>query len=269
MDISQNTSQKPKAVVTGASSGIGYELAKQFANNGFDLFICAEDPGIVEAAQALEGFGARVEKLQVDLRNFEDVEKFYAQIQKWGPVEALALNAGVGVSGDFIGDTELREELKLIDLNVKSVVHLAKRVAADMVNQGHGKILMTSSIASILPGPFLAVYAASKAFVQSFGEAIASELKDRGVTVTTLLPGPTDTEFFERADMMDTKAGTGKKDDPAVVAKQGFEAMMEGKDKIVAGSFMNKVQGVVGKMMPDQMAASMHRRQTEPGSAKK
>lgn len=269
MEKNMNSENKGLAVVTGASSGIGYELAKQFAQNGFDLLICAEDAGIVEAAQAFRSMGGKVESMQVDLRQYDQVEKFYDKIRQLGPVEAIALNAGVGISGDFVGDTDLQDELNLIQLNVISVVHLAKRVAADMVEQGHGKMLFTSSIAAILPGPFLAVYAASKAFIESFALAIRNELQDRGVSVTALLPGPTDTNFFERADMMDTKAGVDKKDDPAEVAKQGFDALMDGKDRIIAGSFMNKVQGVVGKLMPEKAAASMHRRMTEPGSANK
>jgi short-subunit dehydrogenase len=263
----QNMTERPLAVVTGASSGIGYELAKQFAMNGYNLLICAEDPGIVEAAQVFKSFGVNVESMQVDLRKYNNVENFYDKISQSGPVEALALNAGVGISGSFTEETELDEELSLIDLNIKSVVHLAKRVAKDMVAQGHGRILITSSIAAILPGPFLAVYAASKAFVESFGQAIRNELKDSGVSVTTLLPGPTETNFFDRANMQDTKAGAESKDDPAKVAEQGFEALMAGKDHVVAGSFMNKVQGVIGKLMPDSVAAAMHRRESEPGSA--
>lgn len=269
MATQSKNEKRPLALVTGASSGIGFELAKQFAQNGFDLLVCAEDKGIVEAAQAFKGLGGNVESLQVDLRKYDEVEKLYRKIQQMGPLEAAAINAGVGVSGDFAEDTDLQDELDLIQLNVVSTVHLSKRIAQDMAAQGHGRILFTSSIAAILPGPILAVYAASKAFVEFFAQAIRSELKDKGVTVTALLPGPTDTNFFERADMLDTKAGAERKDDPAVVAKQGFDALMEGKDKIIAGSFLNKVQGALGKLMPEKAAAAMHRRLTEPGSANK
>jgi len=184
-------STKPFAVVTGASSGIGYELAKQFAQHGFDLLVAAEDAGIAEAARAFEGLGAGVESLQVDLATYDGVENLYAKIASSGrPVEAIALNAGVGVGGDFTRGTELRDELNLIALNVTSPVHLAKRVLKDMVARGQGRVLFTSSIAATMPAPFEAVYGASKAFLLSFAEALRNELKDTGVTVTALMPGP-------------------------------------------------------------------------------
>jgi short-subunit dehydrogenase len=262
------TQPKRLAVVTGASSGIGYELAKQFARHGFDLIIAAEDRGIVEARQAIAALGVAVEAIQVDLATFEGVAEFYRQIHADGrPVDALALNAGVGVSGDFARETDLKDELNLISLNVVSPVHLCKLVAKDMVAAGRGRILFTSSIASTAPGPFYAVYAASKAFIQSFAQAIRSELKDTGVTVTALMPGATDTNFFERAGMEDTRAGAGDKDDPAEVAAAGYEALMAGKDHVIAGAFKNKIQGVAAKILPETVTAAMQRRQTEPGSA--
>jgi short-subunit dehydrogenase len=181
-------------------------------------------------------------------------------------VDAIAFNAGRGAGGDFVRDTDLRDELNIIDVNVTSTVHLAKRVLPDMVRRGEGRVLFTSSIASTMSGSFQAVYNASKSFVQSFSEAVRNELKDTGVTVTALMPGPTDTEFFERADMMDTKVGAGSKDDPAKVAEQGFEALMKGDDHVVAGSLKNKVQAVAAKAMPDTVKAETHRRMAEPGS---
>ena len=120
-----------------------------------------------------------------------------------------------------------------------------------------------------MPGPFEAVYAASKAFVQSFAEGLRNELKDTGVTVTTFLPGPTDTNFFHRANMDDTKAGTSKKDDPADVAMQGFEALMDGKDHVIAGSLKTKMQGAMTNLLPQTANAEQHRKLTEPGSGKK
>jgi len=182
-------------------------------------------------------------------------------------VDAIAINAGVGVGGDFARDTDLRDELNLINLNVVSTVHLAKRVVKDMVARGSGRILFTSSIAALMPGSFEAVYAASKAFVQSFAEAIRNELKDTGVTVTALQPGPTETNFFHRADMEDTRAGASKKDDPADVAKQGFDALMAGKDHVIAGSIMTKLQGAMAKVLPETLNAEQHRKLAEPGSA--
>lgn len=264
------TATRPLAVVTGASNGIGYELAKQFAQNGFDLLVTSTGSSINEAAQDFESLGAKVETVQADLATYEGVETLYNKIQTAeGPVEAIAINAGVGVGGAFAQETELKDELNLINLNVVSSVHLAKRVVKDMVDRGKGRILFTSSIASLMPGPFEAVYAASKAFIHSFAEAIRNELKDTGVTVTSLMPGPTDTNFFHRAGMDDTKAGSDKKDDPAEVAKQGFEALMSGKDAVIAGSPMTKIQGNVTKAMPDPLKAEFHRQLTEPGSGDK
>lgn len=262
------TSPRPLAVVTGASSGIGYELARQFAQNKFDLLITSTGPDIAQAAQTCAGLGAQVKTVQADLATYDGVETLYHEIQAMGrPVEAIAINAGVGVGGEFSHGTDLRDELNLINLNVVSSVHLAKRVVKDMVDRGHGRVLFTSSIAALMPGPFEAVYAASKAFIQSFAEALRNELKDTDVTVTSLMPGPTDTNFFHRANMDDTKAGSSAKDDPAQVAKQGFEALMDNKDSIIAGSVKTKIQGTVSKAMPDPLAAEQHRQLTEPGSS--
>ena len=265
-----DSSVRPLAVVTGASNGIGYELAKQFAQNGFDLLVTATGPSIDEAARAFEGLGAKVETVQADLGTYDGVETLYDKIKATNqPVEAIAINAGVGVGGDFARETDLKDELNLINLNVVSSVHLAKRVVKDMVELGKGRILFTSSIAALMPGPFEAVYAASKAFLHSFSEALRNELKDTGVTVTALMPGPTDTNFFHRAEMDDTKVGADKKDDPTEVAKQGFEALMAGKDAVVAGSLSTKLQGAVAKVMPDTIKAEAHRHLSEPGSGDK
>ena len=265
-----NSSSRPFAVITGASSGIGYELAKQFAQNGFDLLVTSTGPSIDEAAQAFAELGAKVETVQADLATYDGVEKLYSQIQATGrPVDAIAINAGVGVGGDFARETDLKDELNLINLNVVSSVHLAKRVVKDMVSRGEGRILFTSSIVSQMPSPFQAVYAASKSFVHSFSEAIRNELKDTGVTVTALMPGPTETNFFHRAGLDDTKVGTDKKDDPARVAKQGFEALMAGNDGVLAESLKTKVGGLVSKILPDTVTAEMNRKLNEPGSANK
>jgi short-subunit dehydrogenase len=261
---------RPLAVVTGASNGIGYELAKQFAQHNFDLLVTATGPSINEAAQAFEKLGAQVETVEADLATYEGVETLYNKIKATGrSVDAIAINAGVGVGGDFARETDLKDELNLIELNVVSSVHLAKRVVKDMVDRGQGRILFTSSIAALMPGTFEAVYAASKAFIQSFSQALRNELKDTGVTVTALMPGPTDTNFFHRAEMDDTKVGADKKDDPAEVAKQGFEALMAGQDQIIAGSLKTKIMGAASKILPDPLKAEVHRQLTEPGSAKK
>jgi len=265
-----SSSTKPFAVVTGASNGIGYELATQFAQHGFDLLVAAEDSAIATAAHAFEGLGAAVESLQVDLATYDGVEELYGKITASGrPLDAIAINAGVGVGGDFTRGTDLQAELKLIDLNVTSSVHLAKRVLPDMVGRGNGRVLFTSSIAATMPAPFEAIYGASKAFVLSFAEALRNELKDTGVSVTALMPGPTDTNFFHRAGMDDTKAGAGKKDDPAEVARQGFEALMAGKDHVVAGSLKSKLSGAANEVLPETAKAEAHRSLAEPGSADK
>jgi uncharacterized protein len=256
---------RPFAVVTGASSGIGYELARQFSENGFDVLAAAEDAGIETAAAEI---AATVTPIRVDLATYEGVEELYRAIAATGrPVDALALNAGRGLGGDFARETDLREELNIIDVNVTSTVHLAKRVLPGMVARGAGRMLFTSSIASTMPGTYQAVYNASKSFVQSFALALRNELKDTGVTVTALMPGPTDTEFFERAEMLDTRVGAGEKDDPALVAKQGFEAMMKGKDRVVGGGVKTKVMAAAAKVTPDAVKAEQHRKMAEPGSA--
>jgi short-subunit dehydrogenase len=263
---------KPLAVVTGASSGIGFELAKQFATHDYDLLIAAEDAELDRAAAALRDLGAEVTALRVDLATDAGVDELYDRIEAIGPVDALALNAGIGAGGSFAGPdddrTSLEQELQIIDLNVRSTVHLAKHVLADMVERDHGKVLFTSSIASTMPGAFQAVYNASKSFVQSFALALRNEVKDTNVTITSLMPGPTETEFFERADMLDTKVGADDKDDPADVARDGFEALMAGKERVVSASLKTKAQGRAGRFMPDSVKAEMHRKMAEPGSAK-
>jgi len=260
---------RPLAIVTGASSGIGYELARLCAENGYDLVIVAEDEAIESAADQLRSLGPMVESVQADLATEDGVEELWERIEEMGrPVDAIAINAGVGVGGPFL-ETDLEEEINLINLNVTGAVHLAKHVVQHMAERGEGKILFTSSIAAEMPAPFEAVYGASKAFLLSFSEALRNELKDTNITVTALQPGPTDTNFFDRAGMQDTKVGADKKDDPADVARDGFEALMAGKDHVVAGSFKNKVQSTMAQVTPDKVTAEMHRKLSEPGSARK
>lgn len=260
---------RPLAVITGASSGIGFELAQVFANHNFDLIIAAEDPGIFLAAGALRELGGQVEVVQADLSQKSGVEKLYARIQMLNrSVDSVCMNAGVGICGEF-AHTDLITELNIIQLNIVSLLHLTKLLLPDFIHQGHGRILYTSSVAASMPGPYFAVYAASKAFVQSFAEALRAEVQDKGIVVTALQPGATDTNFFDRAHMFDTKAGVGKKDDPAVVAKDGFDALMAGKDHVVAGSFKNKIQTSMAKFMSQPQAAKIQGQDVKPGSAEK
>ncbi|MGY1822759.1 SDR family NAD(P)-dependent oxidoreductase [Geodermatophilus sp. SYSU D00079] len=261
------TETRPLALVTGASSGIGLELARQFAGAGFDLVVNAEDTELTTAAEQLRSGGTTVQAVQADLRTPAGVEALWATVQATGrPLAAAALNAGVGKGGAFV-DNPVEDEQAIIDLNVTSTVRLAKLVVRDMAARGEGRVLFTSSIASTMPGPYQAVYNASKSFVQSFAEALATELRDTGVTVTSLMPGPTDTEFFERGDLLDTKLGQGPKDDPAQVAKQGFEALMAGKDKVVAGSLLTRAQAAANSVLPDKLKSAGHAKMAEPGSA--
>jgi short-subunit dehydrogenase len=221
-------------------------------------------------ARELEGRGVRAEAVQVDLARAAGVEELYGRITVTGrPVDAIALNAGRGAGGAFATDTALEDELEVVDLNVRSTVHLAKLVVRDMVARDAGRMLFTSSIASTVPGTFQAVYNASKSFVQSFALALRDELEETGVTVTSLMPGPTETEFFERADMLDTKVGASDKDDPAEVARDGFEALMKGDERVVSASLSTKLQARGSRFLPDRAKAGMHRRMAEPGSAKK
>ena len=257
------TATRPLALVTGASSGIGRELAVELAARDYDLVLAAEDEDLSTVAEGASRSGVSVVTVTADLATDAGVEKVVGEVERLGrPVDVLCLNAGVGNAGPFI-ETSLEDDLRLIALNVDHVVHTAKRLLPGMVQRGQGRVLITSSIAALMPGPWYATYAASKAFLQSFAEAIRYELKDTGVTVTALLPGPTDTDFFDRANLDGSVADEGPKDDPAEVARDGIEAMLDGKDQVVAGSWRNKVQAMLSKGGPDSLKAAMHAQQTK------
>ncbi|PRX43875.1 short-subunit dehydrogenase [Prauserella shujinwangii] len=260
---------RPLAVVTGASSGIGLELAKQFAEHGFDLVVSAEDAELEDARRELESYGVTTEAVRTDLATYDGVEELVRRVSEVNrPVNALVLNAGVGANGAFV-ETELEDHLRVLDLNVRSALHLARRILPGMVRQHAGRVLFTSSVAGLMPGPYQSVYAATKAFLTSFSEALRDELRGTGVTVTALLPGPTDTEFFERAGMQDTKIGAGEKDPASLVARQGYEATIEGREQVVAGARRNRVQAAVARVAPDSIMAAVHRRMSRPGSARR
>jgi short-subunit dehydrogenase len=255
---------RPLAIVTGASTGIGYELARCCAQNGYDLLVAADEPAINEAAQAFRQIGVSVDAVEADLATLEGVDRLYAAA-RGRPVEALLANAGRGLGKGFL-DQDFNDVRRVIDTNITGTVYLIQKVGRDMRAQGRGRILITGSIAGFIPGTYQAVYNASKAFLDSFSFAIRHELKGAGVTVTCLMPGATETEFFERADMMDTKVGQAKKDDPAEVAKTGFDAMMRGTGDVVTG-WHNKLQTAIASVTPADILAEQHRRMAEPGSA--
>ena len=256
------TSLRPLAVVTGASSGIGYHLARCCIEQGFDLVIAA-DEGIDEAAQALAAGGAKIESLEVDLSTEQGVDELLEMIGG-RPVDALLANAGHGLGRGFL-DQEWDDARGVIDTNVMGTLYLIHEVARGMVEKGSGRILITGSIAGFMPGTYQAVYNGTKAFLDSFSWALRTELKDSGVTVTCLMPGATDTKFFARAGMLDTRIARGKKDDPAEVAKIGFDAMMKGDGDVVSG-IMNRIEAGIANITPSSVLAEQHRRAAEPGS---
>ena len=261
------TDTRPFAVVTGGSGGIGLELARQFATNGYDVLIAAEDAAELQQARAgLTGGGATITTHVGDLSTEQGVDGLYGAIGGRA-VDALAVNAGVGLGGRF-EETDLQRELKMVDLNVRGAVQLTKLVGQGMVKRGKGKILFTSSVAGTMPDPFEAVYGSTKVFLRWFGQALREEWGEKGITVALLMPSTTETNFFRRADMMDTKAGTMKKDDPAIVAKAGFDALMAGRDHVIPTA-KNKVMGFIADSLPDPLAAKVHRGLSEPGSANK
>ena len=262
-----NANLRPLAVVTGASTGIGLELARLCARQGYDLIIAADEPLIDDAAEELLKLGVQCTAVQTDLSTVEGVNQLIAKIDEQGrPVAALLANAGRGLGRAFL-DQNLEEALKVVHTNVDGTVILIHRVGQGMRSRRQGRILITGSIAGLMPGTFQAVYNGSKAFLDSFSVALSNELKDSGVTVTCLMPGATETDFFERADMLDTKVGTEEKADAADVAKTGFDAMMKGELKVVAG-FGNKVRAAMTNVASDSVLARMHRGMAEPGTAK-
>ena len=259
---------RPLAIVTGASSGIGYELARCCVENGFDLVIAADEPEIEAAAQTLRGLGADVTAVQADLATLEGVDRLHDAARALDrPVEALLANAGRGLGKGFL-DQDFKEARRVIDTNITGTLYLIQKVGRDMRARGQGRILIVGSIAGFIPGTFQAVYNGTKAFIDSFSFALRHELKDSGVTVTCLMPGPTETEFFERADMLDTKVGQQKKDDPADVARVGFDAMMKGEGDVVSG-WKNKLQTAIASVTPAGVLAEQHRRMAAPGSGKR
>jgi len=250
------------AVITGASSGIGYELAKICARERYDLVVAADEP-LDKASEVFRGFGVNVETVEVDLATLEGVDTL-VEMTEGRPVDVLIANAGHGLGHAFL-DQDFEDVRHVIDTNITGTIYLIQKIAQDMKERGSGKILITGSIAGFMPGTFQAVYNGTKAFIDSFSFALRAELKDTGVTVTCLMPGATETEFFERADLMDTKIGQSEKDDPADVAQAGFAAMLRGDGDVVSG-WKNKLESAIANVTPAGVLAERHRKMTEPGS---
>jgi short-subunit dehydrogenase len=261
--IMESSSLRPLAIVTGASSGIGYHLAKCAAENGFDLVVAADQP-LEGAAADFRALGAQVDSVQGDLATREGLEALLGAV-RGRTVDALLANAGHGLGHGFL-DQDFAEVLHVVNTNISGTIYLVQKVGQAMRLQRRGRILLTGSIAGFQPGSFQAVYNGSKAFIDSFAAALRNELKDTGITVTCLMPGPTDTEFFARAGMLDTKVANDSKMEPAEVAKIGFDAMMGGEADVVAG-LKNKLQVAMTKVTPSQMSAEQHRKLAEPGTA--
>jgi len=250
------------SVVTGASSGIGFELARVAAQRGSDLLVAADGEDIESAARELRKLGVTVEAVRADLATKHGVDVLYDRAQALGrPVDALMANAGRGQGKAFL-DQDFAE--RVINTNVSGTTYLLHRFVQDMRRQGWGRVLITGSIAGLMPGTYQAVYNATKAYVDSFAYALRHEVAADGVSVTVLMPGPTDTDFFETADMLDTKVGSGKKDDPADVAREGYEAMLRGDGHEVTG-FGNKVQAMMTRFLGDGRLARQHEELARPG----
>ena len=256
---------KSLALITGASSGIGLELAKCFAQDDYDVILVAEDRGGLDAAAAeMRGLGSgSVETIVADLSRVEGSRQVFEEVQRRGrELDVLVNNAGVGVYGKFV-ETSLEEELAMIHLNTISFVALTKFFAPRMAQRGNGRILFTASVASKTPTPWLTVYGATKAFVYEFSQGLREELRDSGVTVTALLPGPTDTNFFDRAHAEDSKILDEKLADPADVAQAGYDALMRGDAKVVV-PLKYKVQTAMNQVVPDKMVARQAAKKHEP-----
>jgi short-subunit dehydrogenase len=260
------TQSRPFAIVTGASTGIGFELAKCCVSGGFDLLIAADEPEINEAAAKLQAGAASVKAVQADLSTIAGVDELIAAANG-RPVSALLANAGRGLGHAFL-DQDFDQARFVVDTNITGTVYLIHKIGRQMRSRGEGRILITGSIAGFMPGTYQAVYNGTKAFLDSFSFALGAELKGSGVTVTCLMPGATETEFFARADMLDTKVGTDKKMSAAEVAKLGYDAMMKGDTDVIAG-WQNKLRAAISHLIPSTAVAEQHRNMAEPGGATK
>lgn len=251
------------AVVTGASSGIGRELAKRAAAAGFDLVLAADEPRIYDVAVELRQTGSIVDAMCVDLSTTQGVDDFVHFVKDLDrPVDLLMANAGIDHGGAFV-EPDLSQTLAIIDTNVRGSVSVIHKIAQRMGARGAGKILVTASIVSVLPGPFHATYCASKAFLYSFSQALRYEMKEMGVSVTCLMPGVTETGVYERAGMQDTWVGRFRKADPAFVARVAFDALLSGKAVAVPG-ILNKIITCLAVVAPVALLTAIHAAATRP-----
>jgi short-subunit dehydrogenase len=251
------------ALITGGTSGIGKELAKLFAKDGYNLILVARSTRELEnTAAELMQHNIKVKTITKDLSKMDEAKALCGEVNE--QIEVLVNDAGQGVYGLF-QDNELERELDIVHLNICATVILTKHFLKEMVARGEGRILNLGSVAGKLPGPWQAVYHATKAFVLSFTTAVREEVKDSGVTLTALMPGVTDTDFFNKAGMNDSKTVQDKEAmaDPAYVAKAGYEALMAGEDRVIAG-FKNKVQVNAANLMPDSTVAHTLYEQQKP-----
>lgn len=264
-NYSQNNVGK-YTLITGGTQGIGYELARIFAQNGHNLILVArhEDELEFTGSELQEQFGVQVVTISKDLFGFENAFELYQEVKGQGiEVDILVNNAAQGQYGKFL-DNDIYRYLDIIQLNVASVMVLTHLFLKDMVAKGQGRIMNLSSIAGRVPGPYQAVYHGTKAFVQSFTIAVRDEVRDTGVTLTALLPGATDTEFFDKANMNDSKiAQDSELEDPAKVAEDGYKALMNGDDMVISG-FMNKMQMTMANLKSDSQNAASMREQQKP-----
>src|SRR6201999_1939533 len=248
------------ALITGASSGIGYSLAKELAKRRYDLIVCSAGDRLKAAVEDFRSTGVSVVEITADLSTREGVSELWNRSKALGrSIDIACLNAGIGVGGLF-QETDLETELQMVNLNCTGTFQLAKYVVQDMVPRNEGKILFTASIAGEMVAPREAVYAASKAFVLSLAHSLRYELRDSGITVTALQPGPTNTEFFHRAGMDDTEVGSKGKSEsqPDDVARQGIDALLAGEDHVYAASMKTKLEGKLANMVPGAMKGAMH-----------
>jgi uncharacterized protein len=255
------------AIITGASTGIGFELATLAAKNGYDILVVANEPLIDAAAADFKQFGTDVQSVNADLSTIDGVDTLLSAAAG-RQIDLLCANAGHGLGHGFL-DQAVADWRMVVDTNITGTIYLLQKVLPAMIARNDGKVLVTGSVAGYIPGAFQAVYNGTKSFIDSFTEALRNEIKESdGVTLTTLMPGPVDTEFFDRADMLDTSVGADpNKRDPADVAKDGWDAVMGGKPSVFSG-LKTKIQGVLANVTPGSVLAEQHRKMAEPGSAK-